>query len=91
MKTKFLKWLGQWSGKYRGKRTYILAGVGAVTALGALLTGDLSPADFVRDLWACVVACTMRAGIAGKAKAEAQSRRDPETGTEIRKPLPADE
>lgn len=91
MKTKVLNFLGKWAGKYRGKRTYIVAAVGAITAVGAFLTGDMPAGDLVRDLWACVVACTMRSGMKQVAHAEAQSRRDPETGTEIRKPLPAEE
>jgi hypothetical protein len=47
-----------------GRKTYVVAVVGLITAVAAWSTGDMLTADMVEAIFAAVAAMTMRAGIA---------------------------
>ena len=51
-------------GMLSGKKTYVAAGLGLLTAIAGFLTGDLAPAQALHMGFEAVVAVTLRAGIA---------------------------
>lgn len=60
--------LDKFMGALSGKKTYITALLGALTAIGAYLAGDLSGADTLQAVWGAVMAATIRNGISATAK-----------------------
>jgi hypothetical protein len=53
----------------KGKKTYVVAIVGLVTAIGGWLTGDLSLADAIQAGLTAVLGATIRHGVATETKA----------------------
>lgn len=47
----------------KGKKTYVIATLGILSAVGAYLTGDLSLADTMKACFEGVMAMTLRNGI----------------------------
>lgn len=50
-------------GMLEGKKTYVTAVIGALTAIGAYLTGEVELADAARMVWVAVIAIFVRSGI----------------------------
>lgn len=48
---------------FQGKKTYVVALGGALTAIGAYFTGDIDSIELAKALFNAVVAATIRAGI----------------------------
>lgn len=60
------------NGFFKGKRTYILAAITALTAVGGYLTGDLSLADAAQMAITAALGTTLRSGMKTEpAKVEA--------------------
>ena len=53
----------KFKGALSGKKTYISAGLGAVTAIAAYLMGDIGGQEALTVLWNAVLAATIRNGI----------------------------
>ena len=49
-----------------GKRTYVVAGLGLLGVAAAFLMGDMAAIDAAKAAVECVLAMTIRAGIAAK-------------------------
>lgn len=47
----------------KGKKTYVIAAVAVVTAVGAYLTGEADLATMVESCFGAVMAATIRSGI----------------------------
>lgn len=58
-------------GKLKGYKTYIAAALGALTAIGAYLTGDMNGADAFQACLTAVIGATMRHGFPKGAKGAA--------------------
>lgn len=54
--------LGQ--GILAGKKTYVVAGLGILTAIASYLTGELALAETIQGIFVAIGAMTLRAGIA---------------------------
>ena len=50
-------------GILQGKKTYVTAAIGLLTAVGAYLTGDMELQDAIRTAWVAVMAIFLRNGI----------------------------
>lgn len=55
-------------GILQGKKTYVTAAIGALTAIGAYLTGEMELADAAKMVWVSVIAIFIRNGINQPAK-----------------------
>jgi len=60
--------MGKIQAFFKGKKTYILSGLGFLTILVGFLAGDMSFVDFVQTeefkwLWAYITAAALRAGM----------------------------
>ncbi len=53
-------------GFFSGRKTYITAIIGVLTAIGGYLTGDFGLADTVQTVLTAVLGATIRAGVASK-------------------------
>lgn len=51
-------------GSLKGKKTYIVAALAVVTAVGAYLTGDISPMEAGQAVLTAILGATIRNGIA---------------------------
>ena len=54
-------------GILNGKKTYVTAIVGIITAVAAHLTGEMEFADTIRTVWVAVIAIFVRNGITKEA------------------------
>ena len=52
------------AGALKGKKTYVVAAMGVLTAVAGLLTGDISPQQAIQLGWEATMGATLRAGIA---------------------------
>jgi hypothetical protein len=52
--------------KLAGYRTYIIAAVAVITAIGSFLAGDVTLADAIQNALLGAGLATLRAGVAGK-------------------------
>lgn len=50
-------------GILNGKKTYVTAIVGVITAVAAHLTGEMEFADMIKTIWVAVIAIFLRNGL----------------------------
>lgn len=53
---------------FKDKKTYIVAGIAVITAIGAYLTGDATLAEAIQLAITAILAATIRSGITSETK-----------------------
>lgn len=56
------------NGILSGKKTYIVAGLGALGYVAAYLTGDMSLVDAIQGMFTAILGATIRAGVTSEVK-----------------------